>query len=158
MIEYSDVRNALDSGLRASEAGLVGSGSTWRVSTPQLIWILHLDRLPYGHQFGVDLGVHIKGLGGSTASLRPTDCPILLHLENIPLSDGLERTEIVRSLDLDADMPDEDRRLTIERVGSVLGAFVQSHGTLQDLRTAYAEGALASAFIRKDARTLLSEN
>jgi hypothetical protein len=101
--------------------------------------------------------VHIEALGGSTAPLSPTDCPILLHLENIPLSDGVERAEIVRSLDLDADVPDEDRRWAIERVGFVLGTFVQAHGALQDLRTAYAEGVLASAFIHKDARTLLSE-
>lgn len=158
MTEYRDVRSAFDSGLRASGSGLVGRGSTWRVSTPQLIWVLKLDRLPYGNQYGVDLGVHIEELGGSTSSLIPTDCPILLHLENIPLGDGLERTEIVRSLDLDADMPDEDRRSTIQRIGAQLGAFVRSHGTLQDLRTAYAEGALASAFIRKDAKALLSEN
>jgi hypothetical protein len=102
--------------------------------------------------------VHLNELGGSSESLGPTDCPILLHLENIPLSDGVERTEIVRSLDLDVDMPDEERRSTIERIGSVLGAFVRSHATLQDLRDAYAEGALASAFIRKDARTLLLEH
>jgi hypothetical protein len=130
-------------------AGLRGRGSVWRMKGPEVQWVVHIDELPYGNRLGVDVGLELQT---TTTPRRPTDCPVLLHLENIHIARDFA---VVASLDLDSGLAPDQRRQELEGVTRALANYLTGHLTLSAVRAAYAAGDLGSAFIRKDARAIL---
>ncbi len=147
MTDQTMAKTWISDGLKA--AGLRGRGSVWRMKGEEVQWVVHIDDLPFGHRLGVDIGLDLQPV---TTSQRPTDCPVLLHLENLPLAQELE---IVASLDLESGFAPDRRREELERAAGALAAYLAEHLTLNAVRAAYRSGDFASAFIRKDARAVL---
>lgn len=137
----------ISQGLQA--AGLRGRGAIWRLRGPEVQWVVHIDELPYGNRFGVDIGLDLQLV---TTPRRPTDCPVLLHLENLPITQDLE---VVASLDLDSEIAPDRRRQELDRATAALGDYIGEHLTLSAVRAAYRNGDFTSAFIHKDARAVL---
>ncbi len=147
MIETTTVKTWISDSLK--EAGLRGRGSIWRLKGPEVQWVVHIDELPYGNRLGVDIGLDLQV---ATTPQRPTDCPILLHLENAPLT---EAYEVVPSLDLDSGLDPDRRRHELESAVRELADYLAGHLTMSAVRAAYRGGDLAAAFIHKDARAIL---
>lgn len=112
-------------------------------------WVVQIDELPYGRRLGVDIGLDLQS--AATSGL-PTHCPVLLHLENLPIAD---RFEVVMALDISSGMDADRRRAELERVARALADYMAQHINLGDVRAAYHSGDFASAFIHMDARALL---
>ena len=49
-------------------------------------WIVRVDHPPFGGWVGVDIGLYLQV---DTTLQRPTDCVVLLHLEDLGLIDDL---------------------------------------------------------------------
>lgn len=130
-------------------AGLRGRGSVWRLKSPEVQWVVHIDELPYGNRLGVDIGLDLQS---ATTPQRPTNCPILVHLENLPPAKDLS---VVAALDLDSGLAPDLRREELEEATRALAGYLAGHLTLKAVRVAYSAGDFASAFIRKDARATL---
>jgi hypothetical protein len=135
-------------------ASLRGRGHRWRTRRDELTWIVELDALPHGRRLGIDIGVWFKVLGQAEPA-RATDCPVLLHVENLPLDVDLDRADIIQSLDLDSSLDEDERAQAVRRLGAGLAGYISNRGSLDALREAYRRGDLRSAFIRKDARSVL---
>lgn len=131
------------------EFGIRGRGSIWRVRGSQVQWVVRLDHLPRGHRFGIDIGLDLQT---NTARRLPTDCAILLHLENLP---GARDLPIPMTLALDSNLPWDERLQVLDVAGRVLGAFISDRLTLSDIRASFRAGDFDSAIIVKDARTVL---
>lgn len=147
MTERSATRAWISQGLQ--EAGLRGRGAIWRLKGLDVQWVVHIDELPFGNRFGIDIGLDLQLV---TTPRRPTDCPVLLHLENLPVARDLE---VVASLDLDSGMSSDRRRQELDRATAALGDYIGEHITMGAVRAAYRNGDFASAFIHKDARAML---
>lgn len=130
-------------------AGLRGRGAVWRVKGSEVQWVVHIDDLPNSNRLGVDIGLELHP---TTTPRRPTDCPILLHLENVPVARSFA---VVESLDLNSNLQADQRRHQLEDVTRALARYLADHLTLDAVRSAYRDGDLASAFIRKEARAFL---
>lgn len=137
----------ISEGLKA--AGFRGRGSVWRMKGPEVQWVVHIDELPYGNRLGVDIGLDLQS---ATTRHRPTDCPVLLHLENLPVASDFA---VVESLDLDSGLGPDQRRQELENATRALASYLTGHLTLRAVRAAYHAGDLGSAFIHKDARAIL---
>lgn len=129
--------------------GFGGRGAVWRMKGSEVQWVVHIDELPYGNRLGVDIGLELQP---ATTPHRPTDCPILLHLENVPVA---RDSAVVEALDLDSGLAPDQRRQELEDVTRALATYLTGHLTLSAVRGAYRAGDLGSAFIRKDARAIL---
>jgi hypothetical protein len=135
-------------------ASLKGRGHRWRARLDELTWIVELDQLPHGRRLGINIGVWFKVLGHAEPA-RATDCPVLLHVENLPLDLELDRAVIIQSLDLDSNIGEGERADAVRRLGEGLARYISQRRSLDALREAYRRGDLRSAFIRKDARSVL---
>ena len=155
MTDTAAVVRILGQALRAK--GLIGRGRRWHADFEEVRWIVELDKVPHGHRLGIDVGLWTPTLGGNPPT-RPTDCPALVHAENMPLGPNVERSAIVRALDLTSNLDDDDRARALEQIADALARYVTSHGTLVAVREAYRKEDLASAFIHKDARGVLNRN
>jgi len=131
-----------------------GRGRRWRARSEELLWVVDVDQMPHGRRLGLDIGLWPAVLGGDEPS-RATDCPILVHVENLPLGESVERSNIIRTFDLDADVPDTERSSAIRQIGRALAQYISERSTLALVSEAYMRGDFASAFIRKDARGVL---
>lgn len=147
MTEISTVKGWIADSLKA--AGFRGRGTVWRLKGPEVQWVVHIDELPYGNRLGVDIGLDLQL---ATTPRRPTDCPILLHLENVPLSEGYA---LVEALDLDSGLAPDLRRHELEHIARRVADYLAEHLTLSAVRAAYRAGDLGAAFIHKDARATL---
>jgi hypothetical protein len=147
MTETATVKSWISDSLKA--AGLRGRGSVWRMKGPEVQWVVHIDELPYGNRLGVDIGLDLQV---ATTPQRPTDCPVVLHLENVPLA---EDYAVVASLDLDSGLAPDRRRQELESVARRLAEYLAEHLTLSAVRAAYRAGDLGAAFIHKGARAIL---
>lgn len=148
MMTRDDIRASLDHGLRA--AGMRRRGFVWRLEGDEVVWIIHLDRLPHGDRVAIDIGCAPVGLG--PPARRAGDCPIVMGAENTALPTDLG---IVRLLDLASQVDDVDRAAGVERVGEALASYVTSRRSLSELRRAFAAGEFRSALLLKEARELL---
>lgn len=148
MTEITIVKTWISDSLKAS--GFRGRGSVWRMKGLDLQWVVHIDELPYGNRLGVDIGLDLQV---ATTPQRPTDCPVLLHLENVPLAEGYE---VVAALDLDSGLVPDRRRQELESVVRELADYLAEHLTISSVRAAYRTGDLEAAFIHKDARATLN--
>lgn len=149
MTELGEVKIWISQNLQA--AGLRGRGAVWRLKSPEVQWVVHIDDLPYGNRLGVDIGLDLQSI---TTPRRPTDCPVLLHLENLPIT---REVKVVESLDLDSGLASDQRRQELERGVDALADYIREHLTLRAVRAAYRDGDFASAFIQKDARAVLED-
>ncbi|HEX2893750.1 MAG TPA: hypothetical protein VHO29_07080 [Marmoricola sp.] len=131
------------------DAGFEGRASLWRIRGPEVQWVVQIEDLPHGSRLGVDVGLDLQS--GSNRR-RPTDCPILLHLENLPTAGDFA---VMEALDMSSTLTPDRRREEIEGAIRALAEYVTNHGTLSSLRAAYQDGDLRSAFVRKDARVTL---
>ena len=147
MIETTTAITWIAEGLEA--AGLRGRGSVWRMSGPAVEWVVHIDHVPHGNRLAVDIGLDLQS---AAPPRRPTDCPVLLHLENVPVA---KEFAVVESLDLDSGLTADRRRHELQSTTRALADYLTEHLTLSAARAAYRAGDFASAFVRKDARTIL---
>ena len=128
---------------------LADRGSVWRRRGSDVQWVVHIDQLPYGHRLGIDIGLDLQT---ESTPARPTDCAILLHVENLGIVD---QSLILQALDLDSSIPDADRREALEGAASALGEYIAARLGLDAVRDAYRYQEFNSGFIRKDARESL---
>jgi hypothetical protein len=149
MTELASAKTWISGSLKA--AGLRGRGSVWRLTGPDVQWVVHIDELPYGNRLGVDIGLDLQL---ATTPRLPTDCPVLLHLENVPVSDDFM---VVTALDLDSGLAPDRRRQELESATGALADYLANHLTLTAVRDAYRAGDFRAAFIRKDARAILDD-
>jgi hypothetical protein len=147
MTESTAAKTWISATLRT--AGLQGRGSIWRMKGQEVQWVVHIDELPYGNRLGVDIGLDLQS---ATTPQRPTNCPVLLHLENLPAAKDFP---VVESLDLDSGLAPDRRRQELEEATQALAGYLADHLTLSAVRAAYRAGDFGSAFIRKDARAIL---
>jgi hypothetical protein len=131
--------------------GLRGRGSLWRYLGPDVQWIIHIDELPYGQRLGIDVGLDLQAV---EMRRMPTECPILLHLENMPLAADLD---VFASLDLDSNLTADARIGNLTAALDALIDYVSRHQTLEQVREAYRAGDFRSAFIHKDTRASLEQ-
>src|SRR5437879_3555614 len=105
-----------------ANAGFVRHAGGWTRKAGDLLWIVQLDRSPYGQRFSIDIGVALIGDSGEPVPTEANDCPILMHLENLPLTGGRQirdarfndfRTTVIIGFDLTSDIEDEERRQLI---------------------------------------------
>lgn len=136
-------------------AGMTRRRGVWHWSSPELTWLIELDRSPHGERYGVDLGVDLHRLSASVGARRPTDCPLLVHLENLPVDPQISKTDVLRALDLTYEMPDADREKIVRAVADAVAGYVRETATVAELRARFNAGELRSAFVRKDLREVL---
>lgn len=130
-------------------SGLRGRGDVWRLQGSEVQWVVHIDQLPYGNRLGVDIGLDLQT---HSTPRRPTDCPILLHFENLPVARDFA---VSMALDLDSGLDSDQRRRELEGVTRALGDYLAERLTLVAVREAYRSGDFGSAFIHKIARATL---
>lgn len=147
MTETATVKAWISESLKA--AGLRGRGALWRLKGSEVQWIVHIDELPYGHRLGVDIGLD---LAVTTTPRRPTDCAVLLHLENAPM---IEDYHVAALLDLDSGLAPDRRRQEIQDAVRGLAHYLAEHLTMSAIRAAYRAGDFEAAFIHKDFRKIL---
>jgi hypothetical protein len=128
MTETTTAKTWISNSLKA--AGLRGRGSVWRMRGPEVQWVVHIDELPSGNRLGVDIGLDLQS---ATTPQGPTDCPVLLHLENVPFAKDFA---VVASLDLDTELAPDRRRQELESVTAALAAYLAEHLTLSAVRAA----------------------
>lgn len=137
------------------QAGMTSRRGTWRWSSPELTWLIELDRSPHGERYGLDLGVSLNRGSVVGDPARPTDCPILMHLENLPISVDVTRADMIEALDLGSGLLDENRAGVLRSVAEAVSKYVQSTATESALRSRFRAGDLRSAFVHKDVRAVL---
>jgi hypothetical protein len=54
-----------------TKAGFVKQGPAWVRSTDELLWMVQLDRSPYGERFSLDIGTSLLSFSGTTAPVVP---------------------------------------------------------------------------------------
>jgi hypothetical protein len=147
-----------------TKAGFVKQGPAWVKSTDELLWMVQLDRSPYGERFSLDIGASLLSFSGTTAPVKVNDCPILIHLENLPLTAPLEvqdprfsdfRSATIRAFDLTHELEDEERKQSLTSIVEALGAYIRGIENKRDLRVRYEAGDFRSALIRKDVKQQL---
>jgi hypothetical protein len=153
MMDVKDVSSVLAEVFRSR--GLAGRGRSWSLRFDAIKWIIYLDQLPYGQRLGVDIGLWMAALGGDEP-VAAGRCPVLCHADTLlPRIGGPDQFDIVRALELDADVDDRERVRVIWQVCDVLADYVGGCQTLDSVRAAYRRGDFAAAAIRRDARILL---
>jgi hypothetical protein len=144
--------------------GFTGDGRIWTRRTPGLRWIVELDRSPYAEKFSIEIGASLPRLVTGAEPVRASFCPLLVHLENLPLADPAEvpdprladfRTAVIAGLDLTADMSDEARTALVTSIAETLGTYLQRVSTEDDLRAQYRAGHFRSAALEKGFRRVL---
>jgi hypothetical protein len=150
-----------------AKVGFVKQGRTWLRSTAELLWLVQLDRSPYGQRFSLDIGVALLKNSKDAAPAKAGDCPILVHLENLPLAARRQahdarfndfRSAVIQGFDLSYDLENEEQRQPITSVIGALGKYISEIDDIRGLRARYQAGDLKSAFIRKDMRQLLASD
>jgi hypothetical protein len=150
-----------------AKAGFVKQARAWLRRTNELLWIVQLDRSPYGQRFSLDIGASLPQSSGISPPVKAGDCPILMHLENLPLVASRQirdarfsdfRSAVTIGFDLAYDMENEERRQLIRSIIEALGKYISEIEEVRDLRVRYQAGDLNSAFIRKDVRQLLASD
>jgi hypothetical protein len=132
------------------ERGLTGRGRTFRTVGSDIQWVVHLDKIPRSQRLSVDIGLDLQI---ETTPQLPTDCPVVVGLENLP---GVDGSRVLRVFDADQLVDEGDRRHEVLHAMSACADFVLGRLSLAEVRAAYGEGAFASAFIDKNARALLT--
>lgn len=143
-----EMRDALARGFVAS--GLAGRGNFWRVSGAETQWVIHLDRNPYGHGFGLELGLNL-----STTKKNPPlkDCEVVLYAEHLPLGVGIEPHRVLDLEERHGPTSAED----VQSLAQAVAEYVLAAMTLKALRERYRKGEFRSSFVTKEGRAILSQ-
>jgi hypothetical protein len=152
MTDDLDVGALLSGWLNAR--GIKGSSRRWRTGAGEVVWIVELDRIPHGKRVGVDVGMWLTAIAEGDVS-RAGACPVVIHLENMALDSEVDRSLVIKALDLESELSADERVGTLEETVEALADYVENHRTLLDVIAAYKTGDFESAFIRRDARDLL---
>lgn len=147
MTTRQSTRDTIANALRST--GFTGRGSVWRRRGSGVQWVVHIDQLPYGNRLGIDVGI---GLQTDATPRLPTDCPIMLGLENLHLIDG---SLVLQALDVDSSLADGDRQDVLEGAVTTLGEYIAERLSFAAIQDAYRAGDFNSAFVHKDARAVL---
>ena len=148
MLSETEMREALARGFAAF--GLAGRGNFWRVSGTETNWVIHLDRNPYGHGFGLELGLNLSPTKKNPAL---KDCEVVLYAENLPLGVGIEPHRV---LDL------EERQgptsiAEVQALAEAVAEYVLAATTMKAVREKYQKGEFRSSFVTKEGRAILSQ-
>jgi hypothetical protein len=144
--------------------GFDQDGRIWTRRTPELTWIVGLDRSPYAERFSIEIGASPLRLMTGREPVGASFCALLIHLENLPLPDPKEvpdprmadfRTAVVAGFDLTIEMPDNVRTALLTSILETLGGYLGRVNTEDDLRARYRAGDFRSAAIDKRLRPLL---
>lgn len=146
------------------EAGFAKDSQSWVWRSSELVWLVNLDRSPYRDSFSLVIGIFPFALDVDSAPVKANDCPIMIHLQNLPLTPPRELWDarlddfgsiVITSLDLDTAMDDEKREKLLTSIIAELGSYVRRTATIGDLRARHEAGDFRSAFIRKDVKHLI---
>lgn len=151
---FSEARDLI--GAAFKQSGLYGRGSVWRMNGPDVQCVIQIDRPPNRNRVGVDIGLDLQV---ETTPRRPTDCSILLHLENLSFAfEDLSFTDdlpLRMALDLDSGMQAEDRSQELSKAAKALAAYLHQHVNFTQVADAYRSGHFRAGFIHKEARASL---
>ncbi|MBA3734959.1 MAG: DUF4304 domain-containing protein [Actinobacteria bacterium] len=135
------------------QAGLEKKSGAWYRGGDEVIAVVDLQKSQYGPQYYLNLGFWLRELEGERYP-KGSECHILLRLETLVPQ---ERHRIVHLLDMEEDVPDEQR---IEELVALLTdrvlPVIERAGTVAGLRALVDDGTLASAAIRGPAQRVLS--
>ncbi len=147
MITFADACRLIGDSLKRS--GFQGRGSVWRLKGSDVQWIVQVERPRFGSWVAVDIGLDLQT---DTTPHRPTDCVVLLHLENLGLMDDLS---LRMALELDSRMNDDDRLRVLDEAAAALSAYLHHHRSFARVVAAYRDGHFRAGAIHQDARALL---
>lgn len=143
---------------RFREAGFGRAGRAWSRETADLIWVVDLDRSPYGDRFSIDVGVSVKRLL-TEAPKAPNYSHVYMNAESLPLAitpmldpKRLDtfRSQVAAALDLTSDQfEDEERLMAIDSILVKVTDFVKTVGTEVELRRLVARGAFPGGFVHR---------
>jgi hypothetical protein len=147
----SPIHEALDRFGR--DLGLEKKSGAWYRLCEEVIAVVDLQKSQYGASYYVNLGFWLRALGEERYP-KGARCHIAVRLENLAPD---ERQGITRLLDLDHEMPDE------QRIDELIALFkerllpvIEQGSTLAGLRVMIDDGTLSSAAIRGPAQELLA--
>jgi hypothetical protein len=126
----------------------------WRLETEELLWLVELDRRPYGARFALDLGVHVKSLHLLGEAERPGNCLIEPILDRLPLGEWVDEITLARAFDLGSTLDDQSRLAALDATVDGLCSYMASTQTVEDLITRYRRGDLKGAAIVGEASEL----
>lgn len=147
MTQVDETRRLIAGLLR--EMGFKGRGALWRLAGSEVGWIVRLERPPYGTRLVLEIGADTQL---DNMERRPTDCALVLYLDNLALVKDLA---VVEALDFESRMDTEVRQSVIEEAVQALAGYLTEHLTFASLQDAYRAGDFQSAFIHKDLRRRL---
>jgi hypothetical protein len=134
-------------------AGLEKKSGAWYRRTDDLIAISKLQKSQYGPQYYVNQGFWLRQLGDERYP-KESRWHITIRLETLAPD---ERDRIGRLLDLEHEMPDEQR---VEELVALLEErllpVIERGGSLAGLRRMIEDGTLAGAAIRGPAQQALA--
>lgn len=134
------------------QAGLEKKSGAWYRRSEEVIAVSDLQKSQYGRQYYFNQGFWLRELGDERYP-KSAKCHITLRLETLVTE---ERDRIARLLDLEQEMPDEQR---VEELVALLDErmlpVIERGSSLAGLRAMVDDGTLASAAIRVPAQRAL---
>jgi hypothetical protein len=98
-------------------SGYAGRGRRWRLRSPEATTIIEIDSPPKSRSVGVDIGLWVLQFGGSEPA-GAMACPVVMHMENLPLDDNSDGLVVARAFDRGSDTPEHERLRAIrDRAG-----------------------------------------
>lgn len=150
MSDVQTVRGWVAEAFRSSE--MRGRDAKWRLAGVGIQWVVEIDSLPYGRRLGVEIGLDLQD---AAPRKKATECPILLHLPNLP---SVRELPVMKAFDLGSDLDEGRREQIVRSAAGALCDFVVSHQTIEEVREAYREGAFDSAAIHWATRETLEQS
>jgi hypothetical protein len=136
--------------------GFGGRGRRWKRRISDVITIIEIDSPPKSQSVAIDVGVWADAFGGDEPA-GTIHCPLLMHMETMPLGDESDGLEIARAFDLRSEIPEEARLAVVTHTAEALARYLADLRSLGALREAYQRGELASAVMRAHVRTVLAD-
>lgn len=132
-----------------AQAGLRGRGNFWRLSSPETHWVVHLDRLPYGNRFGLELGLNLS-MEKRSPPLK--DCELILYVEQLPLGVDFDPAWV-----LDLNRPPSPVHVDhVRTLAKAVSAYVLGATTLATVRAKFQAGEFRTCFITRDGARILA--
>lgn len=150
-----EVRNEIEKQLlaRLRINGLMPSGTRQRrLETEEFVWLVYLDRPPYGARAVPEIGLWIRHQS-ETEPTRANNCPIIIYPELF--LEGDERGAFTEALDGDIQLSHEVRAQAVEGAADAIVSLIQSIPDLRALKMLYEDGRLRGAAVRADQRRFL---
>lgn len=148
-------RSVIHEGLErfARAAGMEKKSGTWYRQGDEVVAVVDLQKSQYGQQYYLNLGFWLRELGADRYP-KGLRCHISVRLETLAPE---ERHRIARLLDLDHEIPDEQR---VDELVALLNErtlpLIERGSSVVGLRALVDEGALRAAAIRGPAQQVLA--